>query len=71
MFCFGSENSLLRNFISSLLAFPFSGGALMRIFIVWPSSSSIISDMQFFSAFGITFILKYLSLFILLFRCGF
>ena len=44
-----------RNFINSALAFPFSGGAATRIFIVPSAMVSTISD---FGLLGITFIRK-------------
>ena len=44
------------NLINSAFAFPFSGAALIRIFIV---SSSKISTISFFGDFGSTFIRRY------------
>lgn len=56
IFSFGMLKCLDRNFMSSALAFPFSGGAAIRIFNV-PSSMVVKSSLL--GALGITLILKY------------
>lgn len=56
MASFGALKCLLKNLMSSVFAFPFSGGAAIRIFKVPSAMASTNSD---FGDFGITLILRY------------
>ena len=72
MLSLGILSSLLRNLISSAFALPFSGGAVMRIFMVFsPEASSIISVTSFLGLLGITLIRRYGVFGIFIFAKGF